>query len=273
MNKWILYTLTIILLCGSNLYLPGQAQASSFWSIGSTGYEVTIIQQKLAEAGFYKGPVTGIFDAITSNAVKTFEKSSGVIADGIVTTAILDLINNNTEEIYIVHPGDTAYTIAERLDMTAYDILRDNDLENPHALLKPGTVLHLKRSATGTNGTGSALINFASNFIGTPYVWAGNSPGGFDCSGFIYYIFIEHGVSLPRMADAQFNEGASVEKAALLPGDLVFFETYEPGPSHVGIYLGDDKFIHASSAAGQVIISDLNKPYYAMTYLGARRVL
>lgn len=277
MKKWIFSMLTAILFCGGNLFQPAQAEASPFWSIGSAGSEVTVIQQKLAEAGFYKGPVNGVFDAVTSNAVKAFEKFSGVIPDGIVTPAILALINDNTEEVYIVHPGDSVYTIADRMDMAAYDIVQANNLEDSRSPLTPGTILHIKRppSAPADNhpAAGSALINFASSFVGTPYVWAGNAPGGFDCSGFIHYVFIEQGVALPRMADEQFSEGVPVAREALLPGDLVFFETYEAGASHVGIYLGDDKFIHASSGAGQVVVSDLNKPYFTMTYLGARRVL
>jgi len=123
------------------------------------------------------------------------------------------------------------------------------------------------------NRTGYGIAAFAKQFIGIPYVWAGRSPQGFDCSGFIYYVFHEQGISVPRMADEQFQVGAWVSKQHdLQPGDLVFFETYEPGPSHVGIYIGGGQFIHASSGADKVVITSLSKPYYQARYLGARRL-
>jgi cell wall-associated NlpC family hydrolase len=113
----------------------------------------------------------------------------------------------------------------------------------------------------------------ASSHLGAPYVWGGAASSGFDCSGFIYYLLKEYyGLTLPRMADGQFNAGAVVERADIQAGDLVFFSTYEPGPSHVGIYMGDGNFIHASSAARQVTITPLSRAYYAERYVGARRL-
>ncbi|GMA99282.1 NlpC/P60 family protein [Pelosinus sp. IPA-1] len=114
---------------------------------------------------------------------------------------------------------------------------------------------------------------FAKKFYDIPYVWAGSSPSGFDCSGFIYYIFNEFGILIPRMADEQFEMGLAINQSDLQTGDIVFFSTYEPGPSHVGIYIGNGQFIHASSAAGKVTITDLSKPYYQSRYLGARRII
>ncbi|MDR3589641.1 MAG: NlpC/P60 family protein [Negativicutes bacterium] len=117
------------------------------------------------------------------------------------------------------------------------------------------------------------LVAFAKQFLGVPYVWAGRSPSGFDCSGFISYVYDHFGVSLPRMADEQFGIGITVSRRDLQLGDLVFFSTYEPGPSHVGIYIGSGQFIHASSGANEVTVTPLIKDYYAERYLGARRVL
>lgn len=117
------------------------------------------------------------------------------------------------------------------------------------------------------------MIEFAKQYLGVPYVWAGRSPGGFDCSGYIYYVFEHFGVSLPRMADGQFEVGIPIPRNDLQPGDLVFFSTYEPGPSHVGIYLGNEQFLHASSGAGHVTITPMANPYHRDRYIGARRVL
>jgi len=108
------------------------------------------------------------------------------------------------------------------------------------------------------------VIPFALSLKGTPYRWGGNSPAeGFDCSGFVRYVFGRYGIHLPRRAVEQASWLPRVPVHARRPGDLVFFDTGTPPVSHVGIYLGRDEFVHASSAkAGQVIISDLNKPYW-----------
>lgn len=120
---------------------------------------------------------------------------------------------------------------------------------------------------------GAEIVSYARQLYGTSYVWGGSSPGGFDCSGFITHVFSHFNVSLPRTADTQYYSGLSVPLNDLQAGDLVFFSTYEPGPSHVGIYLGNGQFIHASSAAGEVTITPLNKPYYQSRFLGAKRYL
>ena len=124
----------------------------------------------------------------------------------------------------------------------------------------------------GFGRRGAQIVQMAQQYMGTPYAWGGSSPGGFDCSGFIYYIYSQFGISLPRMSDGQFEVGRAISGDNLLPGDLVFFTTYETGASHVGIYLGGGLFIHASSAAGEVTITPLGKSYYQERYLGARRV-
>ncbi|MCX7780771.1 MAG: NlpC/P60 family protein [Negativicutes bacterium] len=120
---------------------------------------------------------------------------------------------------------------------------------------------------------GQRIVSLAKRFLGVPYAWAGRSPEGFDCSGFIQYIFNQYSIPLPRMADEQFEIGIAVPQNDLQPGDLVFFSTYEPGPSHVGIYMGEGQFIHASSGADEVTITPIGKDYYRERYVGARRVL
>ena len=114
--------------------------------------------------------------------------------------------------------------------------------------------------------TGTAL-----RYLGVPYVWGGTSFGGVDCSGFVWAVFAKNGIYLPRTADAQYEEGRHVSSRDLRAGDLVFFQTYSLGASHVGIYLGNGKFVHASSSDG-VRVDQLTEDYYSSRYLGARRL-
>lgn len=127
-------------------------------------------------------------------------------------------------------------------------------------------------TTTAVSSKAIAVINTAKSFMGVPYVWGGTTPAGFDCSGFTQYVLGRNGISVPRTAAEQFTVGTSVSKSNLRAGDLVFFTTYKAGPSHLGIYLGNQQFIHASSSKG-VTISSLTSDYYSSRYIGARRVI
>ncbi len=121
-----------------------------------------------------------------------------------------------------------------------------------------------------TSTIAMSLTRSAMRYIGTPYVFGGTSPSGFDCSGYVQYVFGMFGIHLPRTADAQYYAGRHPD-GGIQVGDLVFFQTYEPGPSHVGIYVGGGKFIQSSSHG--VMISSLADSYWAERYLGAKRVV
>ena len=138
---------------------------------------------------------------------------------------------------------------------------------------KPSSGSTSSPSGTATSSKAKAIISTAKSFLGVPYVWGGQSPSGFDCSGYIQYVFGKHGVTLPRTAAEQFNVGTSVSKSNLIPGDLVYFTTYKEGPSHVGIFLGNGQIIHASSGKEEVTISSLSSSYYTSRYIGAKRVI
>lgn len=119
------------------------------------------------------------------------------------------------------------------------------------------------------------LIAYAKSFLEIAYIYGGDSPRGFDCSGFTMYIFTKFGISLPHRADLQKDTGTEVPVMEdLQPGDLVFFKTQgSTVVNHVGIYLGDSRFIHASSGYGAVRISPLDEGYYYKCYTGGRRVI
>ena len=119
---------------------------------------------------------------------------------------------------------------------------------------------------------GYALVGTALSFRGAPYRNGGTDPTGFDCSGFTQYVFAQYGVALPREVREQFREGKSVSATDVAPGDLIFFSTVEPGPSHVGIAVGGDEFVHAPSSTGVVRVEHIGSSYWSARYLGARRV-
>ena len=109
----------------------------------------------------------------------------------------------------------------------------------------------------------------ALRYLGIPYQWGGASPAtGFDCSGFVMYVFAQIGISLPHFAAAQYGMGVSVSRALLQPGDLVFFDQLD----HVGIYIGAGQFVHAPHTGDVVRVGSLSDPWYATHYIGARRI-
>ena len=116
------------------------------------------------------------------------------------------------------------------------------------------------------------LTRNAMRFLSVPYVFGGTSSNGFDCSGYVQHVFAMLGYHIPRTADAQYDVGKRVTAATMKPGDLVFFQTYASGASHVGIYLGHDRFAHASSSRG-VTVSSLHESYWSARYLGAKRLI
>jgi peptidoglycan DL-endopeptidase CwlO len=113
------------------------------------------------------------------------------------------------------------------------------------------------------------VVGIAMQYLGVPYRWGGADPSGFDCSGFIMYVYSQVGVSLPHHAASQYGIGVPVSRSELQAGDLVFFN----GLGHAGIYVGGDAFIHAPHTGDVVKISSLNDSWYAGTWVGARRIL
>ena len=127
--------------------------------------------------------------------------------------------------------------------------------------------------STAASGTGAQILAEAKKYLGTPYVYGGASPSGFDCSGFVYYVLKQLGYSPYRTPADQYKMGTYVAKSDLQPGDIVFFAgTYASGISHVGIYAGNGQFIHSPNSRSTVSYSDLTSGYWAEHYYGARRM-
>ncbi len=131
----------------------------------------------------------------------------------------------------------------------------------------------VKNDVQNRDGGGN-LTTYARSLVGVPYKFGGNSPdSGFDCSGFVGHVFRHtREIDLPRKSEKIRLVGQAISSTNLQSGDLVFFNTLQRKFSHVGIYLGDDRFIHAPSSGGRVRIENLRAAYWAQRYNGARRI-
>jgi peptidoglycan DL-endopeptidase CwlO len=135
-----------------------------------------------------------------------------------------------------------------------------------------GTVTAPVTTAPPTDVLVVPLVATALSYRGVPYRNGGSDPGGFDCSGFVQWVFAQQGRAMPREVRDQYRVGKSIDRGEVQPGDLVFFETVSPGASHVGIALGNDQFVHAPSSRGVVRVESYTVDYWKQRYIGARRL-
>lgn len=200
--------------------------------VGSTGVETKMLQTELQALNYDVGPIDGIYGNKTKAAVLAFQRANNLAVDGIA--------GPQTQEA-----------------LRKASTLNANTSNQANA---------------STQETTNQLISTAKSFLGVPYKWGGTTPAGFDCSGYTQYVFANQNITLPRVSIDQYRVGTPVAFNDLIPGDLVFF-TLVSGKqvSHVGIYLGDNQFISATSSKGIAIYSFT--PYWANAYVGAKRVL
>ncbi|MDI6889798.1 MAG: peptidoglycan endopeptidase [Thermodesulfovibrionales bacterium] len=201
---------------------------------------------------------------------------------------------------HTVKKGDTLSAISKRYSISVSELKEINNLRSvklrpgQKLLLKPEeelselkkyeTILSQARIDKGIEkvaeskelseiGLQDRIILFAKKLLNVPYRFGGNSLMGIDCSAYVQKVYGLLEINLPRSAREQFHVGEMVEKDDLSIGDLVFFRTYASFPSHVGIYLGNDLFIHASKKGRKVTIDSLNTPYYLKRFIGAKRII
>lgn len=209
-------------------------------------------------------------------------------------------IKKHIPDEYIVKKGDTLWSIAKKYNLDPEELMDINNLEDDTLSLgyklilkSPDTlndyknydtfisqapiekeIENLKDSPALENlSLHDRLIIFAKKMLNIPYRFGGSSLLGIDCSGYVKKVYSLIGIDLPRSAREQFTEGKPVDSEELTIGDLVFFKTYASFPSHVGIYLGNNLFIHASSRSKKVTIDSLDTPYYFKRFIGAKRLL
>lgn len=182
------------------------------------------------------------------------------------------IIGINAQWFKVIFGNVIGYIRSDYVDLTEIPYENRASGNAPRFFIR-GKSTGVAPSAAALNGVSvDGIIATAKKYIGTPYVWGGTTPAGFDCSGYVQYVFKHHGIQLPRTSSQQFQSGIAVSKANLKPGDLVFFATSFGSVNHLGIYIGNNQFIHCGSSTG-VTITSLNNSYWAPRYAGARRVL
>jgi cell wall-associated NlpC family hydrolase len=308
-NRIVNFALTIITVSSILFILTTAVYAEigdTTLKEGMTDPDIASLQEKLSVLGYFDGEeYTTYFGDKTLAALKAFQKDSGLKQDGVagkdtfyyLNTKITQYELQNFEPFKEGDTGDRVVDIQTKLrDIDIYkteitsvydqatitavmsfqqiNTLPQTGIVDRDTFIKLNTASGKKiaerASASRRVLTGKAT-DYAKKYLGVPYKWGASSGKAFDCSGFTVYIMKKFNVNLPRTASSQFNSGTKVEKGDLQAGDLVFFTTYKKGPSHVGMYIGDNKFIHASSSVDRVIITDLDTKYYRQRYLGARR--
>jgi peptidoglycan endopeptidase LytE len=272
--------------------------------IGSRGNNVKVLQQNLKLLGYFTYPeITGYYGTITADAVRKFQAQYHLPVTGTADSATISKINeavakrtpaqpspstskatiyltigstgSEVKEVqtklkqlgYFTYPEITGYYGS--ITAEAVKKFQQNANIKVTGVVDSETYQRLMGKAPQRKLDVIELIADASALLGKPYVWGGETPQvGFDCSGFIVYLFKKQGISLPRTVATIWNVGTPVSSPSV--GDIVFFETYKPGPSHAGIYIGNNQFIHSGASTG-VTISRLDNPYWKSHYLGAKR--
>ena len=254
---------------GSSLRVRSQANTNSA-VLGSLSHGTQVEVNAVTESGWYQisyngaaGYVSGDYLTVADAAQLPVEKEP-VYAR--VTASALNVRSG---------PG-TDYEKTDKLSAgTVVEVLEESNgwykIDSGYISAEYAVIVDVA-SAT----LGSEIANYALTFVGYPYVYGGSSPSGFDCSGFTSYVYAQFGISLNRSASNQLDNGTPVSMSELQPGDLVLFKKSGTGSkraSHVGIYIGGNQFVHASTSTVGVIVSNMSDAYYTSGFVGGRRLV
>lgn len=239
-------TIQAIIETEKNYYLNKLTSIDQPIYYGDQSSQIESLQRALFYLGYFDDEIDGIFGPLTETALLEAQRAFGLEETPAVTRELVETITSETTIEKEVEPPEPEQA-DEELDEQAPEPIKKND----------------------ANTRVEKVIEAAKAQTGVRYQWGGDSPSGFDCSGFIQYAFQQQTITIPRTVSEIWNQTTHVDQPSI--GDLVFFETYKEGPSHVGIYLGNGQFIHASESKG-VTTSGLEEEYWATRYLGSRRI-
>ena len=270
-------------------YLEQTETLESLFGTGSVIGTSVILKSEASENGealatYQEGDavtvtgVSGEWYEVTADELVGYIHSDYLVLDTDANTTIIGTVSDTSASMRSETSSDSSvldeYELGDAVTVTGinddwYQVTADDQtgyVYNAELVLK-------SRVANGT-GEGQTIVDAAMGYLGVPYVYGGTSPSGFDCSGLVYYLYTQIGYSVNRTAATLMSNGVEVEYGNLQPGDLVFFANGSGGSiGHVGIYIGDNQFIHASSGSGYIRTDNLSSTYYANYYAGARRII
>lgn len=254
---------TVTIQSASNVYI---VQAGDCLSLIAQRYGMSV--DTLKQCNQLSSNLINVGQKLQVTANNAVGQSASTLPPAAVTLA---------ESFYIVQAGDNLGAIAQKYSMSSSQLMSLNGLGSD--IIYPGQKLMLAAntaevSRSGSMVGGQRILDIARQNLGVPYSYGGTSPAGFDCSGFVQYVFKQCGYQLPRTAAAQYQQGVAVSKSDLMIGDIVVFACNGGGIDHSGIYAGDNRFIHSSSPrSGGVITTSMSESYYSRSYVGARRIV
>ena len=253
-RKTLLITgLTSIMLCATAFATEVEVAAND------QNIEVTPQTEVQTEAQVQESILTEIIEETT-------------VKKGTVTADILNVRSGpstETEKLGKLSLGTTVDILAQSEGW--YEI----SFESKTAYISAEYIRLIDNTLTGLQNAGISIVDYAKAYLGTPYAYGGNTPSGFDCSGYVQYVMANFGITMPRTSTEQYSIGVRVDKSQLMIGDLVYFK-YSASSyrlNHVGIYVGDGNFIHSPVPGQSVKISSLTTGYFSNYYYGATRVL